>query len=198
MNTRTPAGVSPPRTLSGPWIRPVGLPRHGEVWGRVCLPFTAATPRLMNWLWSCCQYVCALLEGVPVTAGNPSYGTHPGAAIVVVLQGALGARGPGEPLWPAYCCHTPGDTAAFSLTQACDWPGGRLAMMTLHSRAALMGLCQTCVRAMVKRPGDKNSLTLLSADKGREEEVTDRMSLMGDEEVTNPRLTAWWGRGKPL
>lgn len=50
--------------------------------------------RLMNWLWGCCQCVCALGEGVPVTGGNPSYGIWPGATIVVVLQGALGAGGP--------------------------------------------------------------------------------------------------------
>lgn len=50
--------------------------------------------RLMNWLSGCCQCVCALGEGVPVTGGNPSYGSHPGATIVAILQGALGAGGP--------------------------------------------------------------------------------------------------------
>lgn len=44
----------------------------------------------------CCQYVCALDEGVPVTGGNPSYGDRPGATIVAVLQGAPGAGGPGS------------------------------------------------------------------------------------------------------
>lgn len=52
--------------------------------------------RLMNWLSGCCQCVCALDEGVPVTGGNPSYGGRPGATIVAVLQGALGAGGPGS------------------------------------------------------------------------------------------------------
>lgn len=52
--------------------------------------------RLMNWLWGCCQCVCALGEGVPVTSGNPSYGIRPGATIVAVLQGAKGAGGPGS------------------------------------------------------------------------------------------------------
>lgn len=49
--------------------------------------------KLMNWLSGCCQCVCALGEGVPVTGGNPSYGIRPGATIVAVLQGALGAGG---------------------------------------------------------------------------------------------------------
>lgn len=44
----------------------------------------------------CCQCVCALDEGVPVTGGNPSYGGRPGATIVAVLQGAPGAGGPGS------------------------------------------------------------------------------------------------------
>ncbi|KAG7520670.1 hypothetical protein JOB18_033844 [Solea senegalensis] len=52
--------------------------------------------RLMKLLWGCCQCVCALGEGVPVTGGNPNYGILPGAAIVAGLQGALGAGGPGS------------------------------------------------------------------------------------------------------
>lgn len=52
--------------------------------------------RLMNWLCGCCQCVCTPGEGVPVTGGNLSNGIRPGAAIVAVLQGALGAGGPGS------------------------------------------------------------------------------------------------------
>lgn len=54
--------------------------------------------RLMSWLSGCCQCVCALCEGVPVTGGNPSYGICPGATIVTILQGALGAWTPGAAL----------------------------------------------------------------------------------------------------
>lgn len=50
--------------------------------------------RLMNWLRRCCQWVCALGEGAPVTAGNPSYGTRRGAAIMSVQQEAIGAGDP--------------------------------------------------------------------------------------------------------
>lgn len=52
--------------------------------------------RLMNWLHHCCQWVCALGEGAPVTGGNPSYGTRHGAAIMSGLQGAIGADNPGS------------------------------------------------------------------------------------------------------
>lgn len=52
--------------------------------------------RLMNWLHHCCQWVCALGEGAPVTGGNPSYGTRHGAAIMSGLQGAIGAGNPGS------------------------------------------------------------------------------------------------------
>lgn len=51
---------------------------------------------LMNWLLHCCQWVCALGEGAPVTGGNPSYGTRHGAAIMIGLQGAIGADNPGS------------------------------------------------------------------------------------------------------
>ena len=164
---------------SGLWISPEGLPRRGV--GRL--------------IFHCChsQIDELIVELLPVclcpVGGRPGYGResqlwHPSwGRYCSCPAGGPGGQGPGEPLWPAYCCHTPGDTAAFSLTQACDWPVGGLAMMTLHSRAALMGLCQTCVRAMVKRPGDKNGLTLHPPDGGGGE-GTDTMSLMGDEEVT--------------
>lgn len=74
------------------------VPSKGELWGWLLWPFCGchSLQRLMNWLWGCCQCVCALGEGVPVTGGNPSYGIRPGATIVAVLQGALGAGGPGS------------------------------------------------------------------------------------------------------
>lgn len=75
---------------------------HGEPWGwlvtDVAFICYHSLQRLMNWLCGCCQCVCALGEGVPDTGGNPSYGIRPGAAIVAVLQGALGAGGPGAAL----------------------------------------------------------------------------------------------------
>lgn len=83
-----------------------------------CGPFFSSfhsLQRLMNWLCGCCQCVCAPGEGVPVTGGNPSYGIHPGVAIVADLQGALGGCWPWEQLRLTYCCHTLGDTAALLL-----------------------------------------------------------------------------------
>lgn len=35
--------------------------------------------------------------------------------------GGPGGWWPWEKLWPTYCCHTPGDTAALSLTWSSDW-----------------------------------------------------------------------------
>lgn len=74
----------------------LSLPRRGVGVTAVAFSNCHSLQRLMNWLWGCCQCVCALGEGVPVTGGNPSYGICPGATIVAVLQGALGAGGPGS------------------------------------------------------------------------------------------------------
>lgn len=74
----------------------LSLPRRAVGVTSVAFCSCHSLQRLMNWLWGCCQCVCALGEGVPVTGGNPSYGIRPGATIVAVLQGALGAGGPGS------------------------------------------------------------------------------------------------------
>lgn len=63
--------------------------------------------------------------------------------------GGPGGRWPREQLWPTYCCHTPGDTAALSPTWTSDWLRQSLAKMTpcgveqLHSQTARP--CQTSV-----------------------------------------------------
>lgn len=70
--------------------------------------------RLMNWLCGCCQCVCALGEGVPVTGGNPSYGIRPGAAIVAVLQGAPGGAGDSGSSSDSHTAVTPLETQLHS------------------------------------------------------------------------------------
>lgn len=98
-------------------------PFQDKLWGWLLWPFCGclSLKRLMNWLQGCCQCVCALGEGVPVTGGNPSYGIRPGAAYCGRPAGGPGGWWPREQLWPTYCCHTPGDTAALSSTRTCDW-----------------------------------------------------------------------------
>jgi len=76
----------------------LSLPRRAVGVTAVAFCICHSLQGLMNWLCGCCQCVCALGEGVPVTGGNPSYGIRPGATIVAVLQGAWGLVAPGAAL----------------------------------------------------------------------------------------------------
>ncbi len=115
--------------------------------------------RLMNWLWGCCQCVCALGEGVPVTGGNPSYGIRPGATIVAVLQGALGAGGPGSSSDP-HTAVTPLETQQHSPLRG---------PLIGSDKMTLCGVQQFCTE---KLPDCAKLLLMAAVSKGQKRKTT--------------------------